>query len=104
MYIFLLADSCALMADAFEEVCRRGRLVNTNNLLINARHAANTTALKDECLVVGNFVHDVEAAKLDPLANWGAMVDCNDVRPKAMDEIVRLHPWKIWQVFIALKS
>ena len=102
--ILLLANSSALAADVFEEVCWRWRAVDLINFLVDTRHAANTTASKDECLVIRDLIHNVEAAKLNPPTNWSAMVYCNDIGSKAVNEFFRLHPRKIRHIFATLKS
>jgi hypothetical protein len=78
--------------------------VDLINLIVNARHAVNATTSKDECLVIGDLIHNVQAPQLNPPANWGTIVDRNNIWPKTVDKVVRFDPQEIRHVFAALKS
>jgi len=92
-----------LATDAFKEMCRRRRLVDLINFIINARHAVNATTSKDECLVIGDLIHNIHAPQLNPPTNWGTIIDCDNIWPKTVDKVVRFDPWEIGHVFAALK-
>ena len=102
--LLLLADLRALAAHQFEEVHWRRWAEDLINLIVDTGHAMDTTSSKNKCLVVRDLVHNIEPSKLDPPPDGGAMIDCGDVGPEAMDELFRLHPGEIWHVFAALKS
>jgi hypothetical protein len=78
-------------------------LADLTNLVINTRHAANATASKDECLVIGDLIHNIHASQLNPPANWGTVIDCDNILPKTVDKVIRFDPWEIGHV-CALKS
>ena len=76
--LLLLADLCALAAHRFEEVHWLW-LEDLINLIVDTRHAMDTTSLKDKCLIVRDLVHDIKPSKLDPPPNGATMIDCGDV-------------------------
>jgi hypothetical protein len=54
--LLLLVDLRALAAHRFEEVRWRRWAEDLINLLVDTRHAMDTTSLKDKCLVVRDLV------------------------------------------------
>jgi hypothetical protein len=98
---FLLADLRALAALGLEEMGRRRWAAR---VLIDTRHAGDSTTSKDKCVVVGDLVYNIEAAKLGPPPNGGAMVNFVDTRPKTVYEFVRRHPREVRHILATLEG